>query len=247
MALIRASDLIKDMKPVTVSKFAFSNTQGGTMLSNWQFNEPYTGKVEILMTAGWLDYETGYRFIGKAVNREMRDYLARNSHDGDVDVFFSEFDIPLDTDRRLLVSAADAIERDAGEALDLRMNQSGALEAWCNRHGFKFDAELAGVICMSGTPKLVFGISYAKGKAEVYPDGCGYRHHYGFSTKPDTFTLFPAIGDTVDQFLRKLEDSMCRASAGLDMEDRPYDHKAILDIALSTFSLPRDRKPRPGS
>lgn len=76
---------------VKIKEFAFQNPSGGTGMSNWQFNPPYTGQPVVKITKKWFDYETGYRFWGEAVDPALKEYLKANAKDGRV--FFSEWDI----------------------------------------------------------------------------------------------------------------------------------------------------------
>jgi hypothetical protein len=79
---------------ITINKFAFTLKEGGTGMSDWIYNEMFTPKTTVVeIIEFWHDYETGWRFIGKAVDPVLQTYLARNASPEDQRVFVSEFDI----------------------------------------------------------------------------------------------------------------------------------------------------------
>lgn len=78
---------------VALKKFAFTNKAGGTGMSDWKFDEKFTGPAVVVVTKAWHDYETGWRYHGKPVDSSalLREYLKRNARNGSV--YFSEFDL----------------------------------------------------------------------------------------------------------------------------------------------------------
>ena len=81
---------------VTLKEFSFTNTAGGTGLSNWKYNVRFEGVAVVTIIAGWHDYETGWRYIGRAINPALHKYLKDNANVDDQRVFFSEYKIAED-------------------------------------------------------------------------------------------------------------------------------------------------------
>ena len=88
----------------TLKMFAFMNRSGGTGMSNWQFNERLEENVKVMVTKGWHDYETGYRFVAESADPVLTEYLSRLGHETDKRVFFSQFDLEDSGQLRQLVS-----------------------------------------------------------------------------------------------------------------------------------------------
>jgi hypothetical protein len=78
---------------VTVSEFAFTNPSGGTGLSDWEYNERFSGVAKAVIVEAWDDYEAGRRMIGRALSPDLCAYLERNAASDDQRVFLSEFDV----------------------------------------------------------------------------------------------------------------------------------------------------------
>ena len=76
--------------------FAFMNKSGGTGLSDWDFNEKYTGpKPHIEIVHVFYDDEVGYRTWAKAINQELIDYMDRVAPPNDKRIFVSQWDLEL--------------------------------------------------------------------------------------------------------------------------------------------------------
>lgn len=91
---------------VEIKKFAFTNTGGGTGLSDWQYNEKFHGVARVTFRKGWFDYETGYRFIGEACSYDLNLYLDRNASLENRSVYFGEQDL---VDRNQLQCLLDMV------------------------------------------------------------------------------------------------------------------------------------------
>jgi hypothetical protein len=83
---------------VTVAAFAFDNKEGGTGMSNWQFDPKFRGVAKVLIAKEWSDYECGQRGIGTPIPRDKKliKYLSENaSLNGakNYNVYVSEFDV----------------------------------------------------------------------------------------------------------------------------------------------------------
>src|ERR1035437_2528389 len=89
-----------------IKNFAFTNTAGGTGLSDWQYNERYSGQPTVTAVKGWHDYETGYRFIGESDDPALNTYLDRVAKASDRRVFFGESDV---WDQRQLQALVDEL------------------------------------------------------------------------------------------------------------------------------------------
>jgi hypothetical protein len=78
---------------VTVAAFAFDNKEGGTGLSNWQFDPKFKGTTKVLICKEWSDYETGQNGIGVPLpqNTKLIKYLSENAKN--YNVYVSEFDV----------------------------------------------------------------------------------------------------------------------------------------------------------
>lgn len=70
---IKVGDIIK------LNKFCFVNKAGGTGLSDWQWNEQFSGVAEVKVTKMWYDYETGWKGWAEPINSELKEYLQRNA------------------------------------------------------------------------------------------------------------------------------------------------------------------------
>lgn len=84
---------------IEVKAFCFTCPQGGTGLSNWEYNERFIGKAIIKITKVWYDYETGNNGWGEAVNDELKEYIERNAMQTDRTEDFGDgpFTIPAKT------------------------------------------------------------------------------------------------------------------------------------------------------
>jgi hypothetical protein len=76
---------------ISFSEFAFENKAGGTGMSNWNWNEKFSGVASGLVTVAWDDDETGWRFHCEPKSQDLIAYLKRNSKK--MIVYVSEFDI----------------------------------------------------------------------------------------------------------------------------------------------------------
>jgi hypothetical protein len=80
-------------KVVEVNEFGFMNKQGGTGLSNWKYDPKFVGVAKVAVIKFWYDYETGYRAIGVAQSKDLKNYLKTNASQMDQRVFVSQFDV----------------------------------------------------------------------------------------------------------------------------------------------------------
>lgn len=81
---------------VGVKRFAFVNPQGGTGLSDWQFNERFSGKEAVCkITKLRHDEETGINMWAEAVAEDtsISSYMKKNAKTDDQRMFISEFDV----------------------------------------------------------------------------------------------------------------------------------------------------------
>ena len=78
---------------IKFTEFAFTNPSGGTGMSNWSWDEKFTGIAEAKVIKLWCDYETGWNFICEAVSQNLKEYIERNASILDHHVFVSEFDL----------------------------------------------------------------------------------------------------------------------------------------------------------
>lgn len=78
---------------VTVKRFSFTNTAGGTGMSNWKWDPPFAGEAKVKVLQRWDDYEIGERAICKAVSPDLKKYLKLNASRNDQRVFIGEFDL----------------------------------------------------------------------------------------------------------------------------------------------------------
>lgn len=76
---------------VTFKRFEFINKAGGTGMSDWEFDEPFKGEAKAQVVKAFHDYETGQRYIGKALSPDLKSYLERNGRG--LTVYFGEFDL----------------------------------------------------------------------------------------------------------------------------------------------------------
>lgn len=83
----------KKNQVIVVKKFSFTNSAGGTGMSDWKWDEKFEGVAEIKVTKVWEDYEIGRRGWGEAVSQDLKDYLDRNASILDHRIFFGEFDL----------------------------------------------------------------------------------------------------------------------------------------------------------
>lgn len=78
------------------NKFSFFNPQGGTGLSDWEYDEKYSGPpAQVEITKVWYDDECGYRCWAKAINQELIDYLKRMAAPKDQRIFVSQWDLEI--------------------------------------------------------------------------------------------------------------------------------------------------------
>ena len=77
---------------VVVKSFAFNNERGGTTFSNGGPLAPSTQDFEVLATERFYDGETGWRFIGTAVDESAKRRLVEENNPNSP-VYFSEFDV----------------------------------------------------------------------------------------------------------------------------------------------------------
>jgi len=120
---------------VSVKSFAFTNKQGGTGMSDWEFNKRFKGVAQVKITKRWDDYECGERAIAQAVSDNLKRYLDSEAG-SDRRVFISEFDLtetqpdaPL---RDNLVIALDAL-RHIKQQADAECINCVALSQQCER------------------------------------------------------------------------------------------------------------------
>jgi len=66
----------------TFKEFSFTNTNGGTVMSNWKWNEKYEKPASFSIIKTWFDYETGNRAWGIPIDDEVKNYLKKNSKKG---------------------------------------------------------------------------------------------------------------------------------------------------------------------
>lgn len=78
---------------IDIRAFGFTNPQGGTGLSDWEYNERFAGTATVKVNKAWHDYETGWRYIGEAVSADLKSYIAKHAAPNDQRVFFGEFDL----------------------------------------------------------------------------------------------------------------------------------------------------------
>ena len=78
---------------VTVKRFGFTNTAGGSGDSNWKWNERFSGTTRVKVVTRWDDWETGERAIAEAADPRLVEYLERNANANDKRVFIGEFDL----------------------------------------------------------------------------------------------------------------------------------------------------------
>jgi hypothetical protein len=76
---------------ISFSEFAFTNKSGGTGLSNWNWNEKFTGDASGIVTKAWDDDETGWRYHCIPTSSDLVAYLKRNASARVV--YVSEFDV----------------------------------------------------------------------------------------------------------------------------------------------------------
>jgi len=95
---------------ITLNSFSYTDIEGGTGMSNWEYNPKFErlAKFEVIKT--WNDYECGQRgwAIGNPSDKELMKYIEDNVKSGqpsDVDlllweeseglyiIFWSKFDI----------------------------------------------------------------------------------------------------------------------------------------------------------
>ena len=77
---------------LSLKRFAFTNKAGGTGLSDWEYDEQFSGNAQVVVVHMFFDYETGWRYWGRAVSDDLIAYIDRNTGE-DKRVLFSEWDI----------------------------------------------------------------------------------------------------------------------------------------------------------
>jgi hypothetical protein len=83
---------IKINDVITLTKFAYINTYGGTGMTDWEYDEKWYGEpVKAIVIKEWDDYECGQRgwALPDQNNKELIKYMKRNCKEGSPD----EFDI----------------------------------------------------------------------------------------------------------------------------------------------------------
>lgn len=93
---------------ITLKEFSFTNKDGGSGMSNWNWGEKYLPPVQVAVVKEWNDYETGQRgwALPRQDDKELMAYLQRNAAEGSYDgnmkwkdepgvfiIYWSEFDI----------------------------------------------------------------------------------------------------------------------------------------------------------
>lgn len=77
---------------VKIISFAFNNKAGGTGLSNGEHDPKYPlTEAFVKVIKAWEDDECGWRYWGKPLNKELKDYLFENA--SKQIVYFSQFKV----------------------------------------------------------------------------------------------------------------------------------------------------------
>lgn len=76
---------------VSFSSFAFENKAGGSGVSDWEWDERFSGIASGIVTKAWDDDETGWIFHCIPTSEDLVAYIKRNSNR--MVAFVSEFDI----------------------------------------------------------------------------------------------------------------------------------------------------------
>lgn len=95
----------KSKTSTEVSTFSFTNSHGGTGMSNWDANAKFpkaTAKVRLVKA--WEDYETGLRFIGISDDPALTEYLGTvTAADDGKTVYFSEYELTRPQEAKKLI------------------------------------------------------------------------------------------------------------------------------------------------
>ncbi len=87
-------EIIAKLPKALVSDFAFTNTAGGTGMSNWDHNKRFDSPCEVLIFKAWTDEETGLHFVGIGQGDALKCYLNEVcGKDAPQPVYFSEFSL----------------------------------------------------------------------------------------------------------------------------------------------------------
>ena len=80
---------------IGVKSFGFTNPQGGTGLSDWDYNPrfPEGKQAVVVIEKLWHDDETGINTICHADDDRTKAYMATNANPTDQRMFVSEFDV----------------------------------------------------------------------------------------------------------------------------------------------------------
>lgn len=75
--------ILKEGDILEVDEFCFTNPQGGTGLSNWDYNEKFQGTAQIKITKLWFDEETGIKGWAEPISEDIKDYMKCNAKQED--------------------------------------------------------------------------------------------------------------------------------------------------------------------
>lgn len=79
---------------VAIKSFSFTNKNGGTGCSDWEYNEKFSKPTAtVTIVHAFEDWETGWIFHGASADEDLTQYMERLASAADQRIFFSEFDV----------------------------------------------------------------------------------------------------------------------------------------------------------